>query len=1045
MTNPKIQGEVEFVTTQAEEALGRVTQRGEEMGTSLVKAGEKADTSTKQVAQSYGRIEAEIRRVTAAVQAQAEGTGKVGEILNKAVSQGLDVSRFDTAVQKVQQYESQISVAAAAERNFIATKAFEQKANEAAKLNKASEYVRFWEESLKKAEEAERRLATQNGFLGSLKSQVDGIGKSKADLLEMQAAQLGVATSAAPFIAKLRETEKGMNTLGMSSKQFAANMRGVPAQFTDIITSLQGGQRPLTVLLQQGGQLKDMFGGAGNAAKALGGYVLGLLNPYTLAAGAVGALALAYYQGRRETEAYNKALIMSGNVAGTSAGQLSEIAKSIAGSGNTSVGSVASALAEIAATGKISADVIGKVAKAAVDMEKVGGAAASETVKEFAALGDSPVAAILKLNDKYHFLTESVYSQIRALEEQGRVTDAANAAQLAYADAIEGRVPAMVENLGFVEKAWKGISGAAKGAWDFMLNVGREKTLDQKLAEAIGKRDGQYDYSAKAIIKVPGQEKIIAQLEAEIESRDRQSRMAGADQQREKEAIAGSQSLDALKKNLRTKEELIADSNKKIARDAAAVNAVSPGKYSDADIAKLQKAEADRINGPAKKASGGSVAPVDKSQLAFDLAQIKQATDEQVGMYSNAEKVMQAMRSANLIEEGDYYEAKAAFIRLNSEAQEADLQKQIDRLSREKLSGKDKIDNDRKALELEQKLAKLRADTAAGLKVNAIQAEAANKRIQQSFDDARSSADAYLATIAKQNQRSIEGLGKGNEYRSEQAVQSQIEDRLTSRRTTLDDDLRRRQITKEEYATYLGIAEDTYNKEVAMHADAREKILAKQSDWKTGMSEALANYADSARNVAEQTEKLFTNAFGNMEDALVDFVKTGKLDFKSLMDSIIADMARAAIQQNITGPLSGWLSGLFSSPASGTGGSFANGGVFSSPSLSAYSGGVYNSPHFFKFASGAGVFGEAGPEAIMPLKRGPDGKLGVASASSVPEISVVINNTVSDQAQATAQPRMNNGKLELEVMIEKVLSRDMQQNGRITQGFSNTFGLARAV
>ena len=125
MTNPKIQGEVEFVTTQAEEALGRVTQRGEEMGTSLVKAGEKADTSTKQVAQSYGRIEAEIRRVTAAVQAQAEGTGKVGEILNKAVSQGLDVSRFDTAVQKVQQYESQISVAAAAERNFIATKAFE--------------------------------------------------------------------------------------------------------------------------------------------------------------------------------------------------------------------------------------------------------------------------------------------------------------------------------------------------------------------------------------------------------------------------------------------------------------------------------------------------------------------------------------------------------------------------------------------------------------------------------------------------------------------------------------------------------------------------------------------------------------------------------------------------------------------------------------------------------------------------------------------------------------------------------------------------------
>ena len=60
-------------------------------------------------------------------------------------------------------------------------------------------------------------------------------------------------------------------------------------------------------------------------------------------------------------------------------------------------------------------------------------------------------------------------------------------------------------------------------------------------------------------------------------------------------------------------------------------------------------------------------------------------------------------------------------------------------------------------------------------------------------------------------------------------------------------------------------------------------------------------------------------------------------------------------------------------------------------------------------------------------------------------MNVTINNTVSDQVQATVQPRMNNGKLELEVMIQQVLAKDMQQNGRITQGLSNTFGLARAV
>ena len=70
---------------------------------------------------------------------------------------------------------------------------------------------------------------------------------------------------------------------GLSTKAYTAALRGVPAQFTDIVVSLQGGMNPFTVLLQQGGQLKDMFGGVGPATRALGGYVAGLVNPFTLA------------------------------------------------------------------------------------------------------------------------------------------------------------------------------------------------------------------------------------------------------------------------------------------------------------------------------------------------------------------------------------------------------------------------------------------------------------------------------------------------------------------------------------------------------------------------------------------------------------------------------------------------------------------------------------------------------------------------------------------------------------------------------------------
>ncbi|WP_313332178.1 phage tail length tape measure family protein [Comamonas sp.] len=94
-------------------------------------------------------------------------------------------------------------------------------------------------------------------------------------------------------IAEQDRLRASNTNLGMSAAATAAAMRNVPAQFTDIVVSLQAGQAPMTVLLQQGGQLKDMFGGVGNAAKAIGGYIWGLVNPFTLAAAALAGFAVA--------------------------------------------------------------------------------------------------------------------------------------------------------------------------------------------------------------------------------------------------------------------------------------------------------------------------------------------------------------------------------------------------------------------------------------------------------------------------------------------------------------------------------------------------------------------------------------------------------------------------------------------------------------------------------------------------------------------------------------------------------------------------------
>ena len=127
--------------------------------------------------------------------------------------------------------------------------------------------------------------------------------------------------------AGARAATQQLGSMQNSAAQTAAALRMVPAQFTDIVVSLQAGQSPLTVLLQQGGQLKDMFGGAGPAARALGGYVLGLVNPTTLLAAAVGVLGVAYYQGSKEQDNFNRSIIMSGNLAGVTASKLADMAK----------------------------------------------------------------------------------------------------------------------------------------------------------------------------------------------------------------------------------------------------------------------------------------------------------------------------------------------------------------------------------------------------------------------------------------------------------------------------------------------------------------------------------------------------------------------------------------------------------------------------------------------------------------------------------------------------------------------------------------------
>lgn len=282
--------------------------------------------------------------------------------------------------------------------------------------------------------------------------------------------------------AAIQATAPAVEQMGMSAKATAAAMRGLPAQFTDIIVSLQGGQRPMTVLMQQGGQLKDMFGGLGPAARAMGSYIAGLVNPFTLAAGAVAFLGTAYLKGVDESQAFNRTIIQTGGVAGVTAGQLQDMSRRVGDVVGTQ-GKAADALNLFAGSAKVGAENMEQFSAASVRWEKVTGTAVADTVENFIELGKSPLEAALKLNEGMNFLTATTYEQIRALERQGKTAEAASVAQRAYADALNDRAPKLSQNLGLLERAWKGVSETARGAWDAMLDIGRAGTLEERIAK----------------------------------------------------------------------------------------------------------------------------------------------------------------------------------------------------------------------------------------------------------------------------------------------------------------------------------------------------------------------------------------------------------------------------------------------------------------------------------------------------------------------------------------------------------------------------------
>lgn len=873
--------------------------------------------------------------------------------------------------------------------------------------------------------EAQRQAAqvqgNQSSFIAGLEQESQALGKTRLQLLELRAAQLGVTQQAAPYIAQLRASEEATRRNGASVGQTAAALRGLPAQMSDVVAGLQGGQAPLTILLQQGGQIKDTFGGVGNAIKGIGGYLLGLVNPYTIAAAAVAVLGYAYVQGASEAKAHRAAIIASGNAAGTTSNQLTTMAANISKSVGTQ-GAAAAALDAFVATGKVGADNLQRFSEIAVRGQRTLGQSVEDTAAEFADLAKSPLSALDKLNDKYHFLNGSIYTTVKTLMDQGRTLEAGKAAQEAYASAFDDMTKRVDANLGIFQKGWRGVADWAKGAWDAMLDVGREQSLEQKLA-AVQKRMAERsdtptffaDENYQTHDKSEDQAEE-ASLQRQIAMRDTQARLS-ADQ-----AVFNAADL----KWSQGKFQYLSRQQQMATELAAAQNEGLAAGVSDTEITERLTAVRKKYSDVVNLGIDSSIEKL-KQRQALEDAMSQRALDRigykhDAGDLTDTQAVQQAAavedkafarRRANLV-------AELALIQQKKDSQKDQDAQQgaIDQLDIERSRAREKAAAD---------LAKINRDRAADSEALSLAGlVSANNELQGLRDQTKAQTENNeeigLGTVELQALRSA----RAEHY----AV---MKDEAAAALKLLDPE-------SELVNVYRAQAD-----EMRKRASVDQRSFDKQRDpWLT-LSASLKKYGEEASNTGALIGDTLTNSFKSAEDAFADFVTTGKLSFSSLATSIVADLARIAAKRAIAG-LVDMAIGAFSSPA-------ASAGNYSFTPTALDTGTPFLNQINVSGARATGgpvtggaayLVGERGPEIFTPNSTGsitPNNMIGSSGGGSggAPQINTTIqiaaSGTTSDTTGNDASARQL--ALMINTQTKDIITRETRQGGviwKMTQG-----------
>lgn len=784
-----------------------------------------------------------------------------------------------------------------------------------------------------------------------------------------------IANDAKKGTTELTGFAKRLDGLGVSAGYASVGLTNAGNQLSDFVVQIASGQSAFTALIQQGPQLATSFGSFSGTLRVLASFI----NPVTIgltALAAAGAYAgYSIYKEHARFEDFNDTLKQTGYQSGLTVTQLqglsTELVKNAKISQDTADAAVKAAVQQGGSYIQIA-----KNAQLAAEAQDVLGRDAQDTAKWLKAAYSDPVDALIRLSDELGGVTVEQYQHIAALQEAGRTQEAAAELTGIYKSRLDEIAASSTQVAKQEGDTWTQIKTGIDDAVSSLALYLKQR--DDAAKNPLNGASNNYDAVMQPL-------KTAAMSDSEKELNRQREEQAKLQATRTKDQqVLSQRAADAEKANAQEQIALLRDA------DAWATRTMTHRQQLEQQLQQVQQ----KRNQANEADVASAVTQYDKS-IAAIKAQIKQQ-DELDARRNKPKAQKQEAGAAAAINS----EAQANARLLDYQARLADVRQGNTKLIQEEAA----------ALHNKNLIAMLETTQAKGLlnvqQKNQLEALKAN---QVSLDQ--------VATIGRQIEQQKE-LNRLNEKHN-QVMQSAADEMATLGMSTkeanryLDEQAQIRERIAQNPLTDAGAITAQVQQEAATKAAAD---AAKSADWMGGLKTGLADWAEAASNYSEIARTAITSAMDSGVQAIADFVVTGKNSFKDFATSVLKMISEIITKLLLMKAINAASSALGFGDLTKS----ANGNVMTGAGLSAFSGQIVDRPTFFnfdtlhKFASGAGLMGEAGPEAVLPLRRGADGKLGVVAsgagggASGAPQIGIYVD---VKNGQASASSTSDGSKL----------------------------------